>query len=172
MINNLLKTLVYFTVYALIQILILNHIHFLRVATPFLYLYFIVKMPVDISKVQVLMFSFLMGLVIDAFANTPGMHAAACTLAGFCRQPLINLYMGKDLPEGISPSYRAFGYGGFLRYTFSLVIIHHVTLFLIELLTLFDPLFLLIRIFASVLVTTLLICIVEAFNIGTPKSAE
>ncbi len=172
MINNLLRTLVYFTVFALIQILILNNIHFLRVATPFLYLYFIVKMPVDMSKVQVLMFSFLMGLVIDAFANTPGMHAAACTLAGFCRLPLINLYVGKDLPEGISPSFRVFGYGSFLRYTLSLVVIHHVTLFVIESLTLFDPLFLLIRILASVLVTTLLICIVEAFNIEAQKSGE
>ena len=58
-------------------------------------------------------FSFLIGLTIDVFSNTPGMHAFACTLAGFIRHSLIQLLMGKDLPEGINPSYKTFGYGGF-----------------------------------------------------------
>ena len=163
---NLLRGLVYFVVLVLIQALILNNIHFLRIATPFLYLYFIIKMPV------VVLFSFLIGLVIDMFSNTPGMHAAACTLAGFIREPLIRFFMGKDLPEGIYPSYKTFGYGGFFRYVLSFVVIQHVTLFLIESLTLFDPLFLAIRIGASVVTTTLLICTIEAFNIETQKSGD
>lgn len=172
MINNLLRGLFYFVVFALIQILILNNIHFLRIATPFLYLYFIIKMPVGASRSHVVFFSFLIGLVIDIFSNTPGMHAATCTLAGFARDPLIRLFMGEDLPEGIYPSYQTFGFGGFLRYVLSFVIIQHVALFLIESLTFFDPLFLVIRIIASVIMTTLLICTVEAFNIESQKSGE
>lgn len=84
----------------------------------------------------------------------------------------IQLLMGKDLPEGINPSYKTFGYGGFFRYTLLFVVIHHVALFLIESLTLFDPLFLAIRIAASVVTTTLLICTIEAFNIGSQKSGD
>lgn len=146
MINSILRGFIYFVVLVLAQVLILNNIHFLRVATPFLYLYFILKLPVGISRTNVVFFSFLIGLVIDIFSNTPGMHAFACTLAGFIRHPLIQLLMGKDLPEGIYPSYKTFGYGGFFRYTLLFVVIHHVALFLIESLTLFDPLFLAIRI--------------------------
>ena len=99
-------------------------------------------------------------------------NAFACTLAGFIRHSLIQLLMGKDLPEGINPSYKTFGYGGFFRYTLLFVVIHHVALFLIESLTLFDPLFLAIRIAASVVTTTLLICTIEAFNIGSQKSGD
>ena len=172
MINNLIRGLLYFVVLVLIQVLILNNIHFLRIATPFLYLYFIVKMPVGSPRDLVVLFSFLIGLVIDVFSNPPGMHAAACTLTGFIREPLIRFYMGKDLPDGIYPSYKTFGYGGFFRYVLSLVVIHHVTLFLIESLTLFDPLFLALRIGASVITTTLLICTIEAFNIETQKSGD
>ncbi|KKB52758.1 rod shape-determining protein MreD [Parabacteroides sp. HGS0025] len=172
MINNLIRGLLYFVVLVLIQVLILNNIHFLRIATPFLYLYFIVKMPVGSPRDLVVLFSFLIGLVIDVFSNTSGMHAAACTLTGFIREPLIRFYMGKDLPDGIYPSYKTFGYGGFFRYVLSLVVIHHVTLFLIESLTLFDPLFLALRIGASVITTTLLICTIEAFNIETQKSGD
>ncbi len=164
---NLLRGLVYFVVLVLIQALILNNIHFLRIATPFLYLYFIIKMPVGTSRDLVVLFSFLIGLVIDMFSNTPGMHAAACTLAGFIREPLIRFFMGKDLPEGIYHSYKTFGYGGFFRYVLSFVVIQHV-----ESLTLFDPLFLAIRIGASVVTTTLLICTIEAFNIETQKSGD
>ena len=163
MINNILRGFIYFVVLVLVQVLILNNIHFLRVATPFLYLYFILKMPVGSSRI---------GLTIDVFSNTPGMHAFACTLAGFIRHSLIQLLMGKDLPEGINPSYKTFGYGGFFRYTLLFVVIHHVALFLIESLTLFDPLFLAIRIAASVVTTTLLICTIEAFNIGSQKSGD
>ena len=160
MINNILRGFIYFVVLVLVQVLILNNIHFLRVATPFSYLYFILKMPVGSSRTNVV------------FSNTPGMHAFACTLAGFIRHSLIQLLMGKDLPEGINPSYKTFGYGGFFRYTLLFVVIHHVALFLIESLTLFDPLFLAIRIAASVVTTTLLICTIEAFNIGSQKSGD
>ena len=52
MINNLLRGFIYFVVFVLIQVLILNNIHFLRIATPFLDLYFIIKMPVGSSRTQ------------------------------------------------------------------------------------------------------------------------
>lgn len=172
MINNILRGLFYFLVFVAIQIWVLNNIHFLRIATPFLYLYFIVKLPVGASQAQVVFFSFLAGLTIDMFTNTPGMHAAACTLVGFIREPLIRFYMGKDLPEGIYPSYKTFGFGGFFRYVLTLVVIHHLALFLLESLTFFDPLFLALRIAASTVMTTLLICTVEAFNIESQKSGE
>ena len=154
MINNLLRGFIYFVVFVLIQVLILNNIHFLRIATPFLYLYFIIKMPVGSSRTQVVFFSFIAGV------------------AGFCREPLIRVFMGKDLPEGIYPSYKTFGFGGFFRYVLSFVLIQHTTLFVIESLTLFDPLFLVVRILSSVVMTTLLICTVEAFNIESQKSGE
>lgn len=169
---NLLRGGIYFVVLVLLQVLVLNNIHFLRIATPFVYLYFIVKMPVGMARDITVLSSFLLGLVVDTFSNTMGMHAAATTLAGFMSGPLIYFFMGKDLPEGIYPSYKSFGFGGFFRYTLSVVVIHHVTLFVIESLTLFDPLFLVIRICGSVVTTTVLICTIEAFNVETQESDE
>jgi len=125
---------------------------------------------VGISRTQILVLSFVTGLIIDAFSNTSGMHAAACTLAGFARDPLLNRFFGKDFPEGIFPSYKAFGYGGFFKYALFFVIIHHTTLFLVESVTLLDPLFFIIRVLGGVILTTLLICTVEAFNMETQKS--
>lgn len=169
---NTVRLLIYFVVLVLVQVLILNNIYFLRLATPFLYLYFIIKLPVGYSPSRVVLLSFLIGLVIDTFSNTPGMHAAACTLAGFSRHLLLKMHRGDDLPETTSPSLKVLGYGGFLQFSFLFVAIHHLTLFLLESLTIFDPLFLLIRIFASVFMSTLLICVAEAFNVETQKNGE
>lgn len=170
MINNLIRGVIYFVVCALLQILILNNIHFLRIATPFIYLYFIIKMPVGTSQSKVIFLSFLMGLVIDIFGNTPGMHAAACTLAGAVRQSLINIFAGKDLPEGIYPSFKTFTYGVYFRYVLFFVLIQNAALFFIESLTFFDPLFLFIRLGASVILTTVLLMAIEGFNLEFQKS--
>ncbi len=169
---NLVRGLIYFVVLVVIQVVLLNNIYFLRVATPFLYLYFIIKMPIGVFRESIILSSFFIGLVIDMFTNTPGMHAAACTLVGFVREPLIHLFMGKDLLEGSYPSYYTFGVGGFIRYVSSIVVLHHVILFVIESLTLFDPMFLVMRIVASVIATVLLVCTIEVFNIDPKKSGS
>lgn len=141
MINNILRSIIYFVVFVLLQVLFLNNIHYLRIATPFLYLYCIIKMPIGVSRTGVLIFSFATGLIIDMFSNTPGMHAGACALVGLLREPIIHFLQGEDIADGLYPSYKSFGYAGFIRYVALFVLIHHVTLFLIEALTLFDPVF-------------------------------
>lgn len=172
MVNDFVRNLVYFIVFVLIQVLFLNHIYFLRLATPFLYVYFLLKLPHGIPRTRMLFIAFFTGLVIDAFTNTPGMHAAACTLVGFTREPLIRFFTGKDLPEGVYPSFRTLGYGGFFRFTLAVVTIHHLVLFGIESLSLFDPLFLVVRILGSMIMTIVLICGVEAFNLESQRSGE
>lgn len=172
MINNILRSILYFVVFVMFQVLFLNNIHYLRIATPFLYLYCIIKMPIGISRSGVLIFSFITGLIVDMFSNTPGMHAGACALVGLLREPLIHFLQGEDIADGLYPSYHSFGYAGFIRYVALFVFIHHVTLLLLEALTLFDPLFLLIRVGASVLMTILSICAVELFNFESQKIGE
>ncbi|MDR2389974.1 MAG: rod shape-determining protein MreD [Tannerellaceae bacterium] len=161
---NIVRGLTYFVVFVLIQVLFLNNIHFLRLTTPFLYIYFIIKLPVGYSSMRVTFLSFLLGLVMDTLSNTSGMHAAACTLIGFVRPYIIELFMREDLPENLYPSYKSFGYGNFIRFTLVLVVLHHLALFLIESLTLFDPLFLALRIPGGIVLTMLFICMVESFN--------
>jgi len=165
MIKSIFKLAVYFVFYVALQVLLLNNIHLFNIATPLLYLYVILKIPVHISRSQVIVISFLLGIVMDIFFNTLGMHAAACSLAGMFRNPIMYSFTEKELLEEATPSYQTLGVGAFIRYASSLVIIHHVALFCIESISLFDPVFLLIRIFACVLLTALLIFIVEAFHI-------
>ena len=171
MIKSIYKIGVYFLFYVAIQVLMLNNIHLFRIATPLLYLYVIVKMPTNITRSKAIIISFMLGIVMDIFTNTLGMHAAACALAGMFRDPIMYSFSGKELLEEVSPSYRTLGVRAFMKYVFLLVAIHHIALFSIESISFFDPVFLLLRIFACMILTTLLIFIVETFNIER-KSGE
>ena len=62
MINNLIRGLLYVIVFVLLQVLFLNNIHFLRIATPFLYLYVILRLPLGESRSGILLFSFFLGI--------------------------------------------------------------------------------------------------------------
>ncbi|RRD58885.1 rod shape-determining protein MreD [Tannerella forsythia] len=166
MIKNLFRISVSFIVFVALQVLVLNHIHLFHLVTPFLYLYIILKIPLSLTRAQVLWVAFLTGLTIDIFSNTLGMHAAACTLIGLIRNPLLRAMLDRDIVEDASPSYTSIGAVSFMKYTFGTVLIHHLTLFLIESVSLFDPLYLSLRIVSSVVLTSFCIFIVETFNLG------
>jgi rod shape-determining protein MreD len=144
---------------------LLNNIRLFGIATLFLYVYVIIKVPINVTRSKMIIISFLLGLIMDMFTNTLGMHAAACVLAGFFREPLMKAYTEREMLEEGVPSSQRLGWNAYIKIVLSVVILHHVTLFLIESLSLFDPLFLLLRIVASVILTSLCIFIMESFNI-------
>ena len=76
MITDTLYKIFWFIGLVLLQVLILNHIHILGIATPFLYIYFIIKLSSGVSRNVVMLWAFLLGIIIDIFSNTPGMNAA------------------------------------------------------------------------------------------------
>jgi rod shape-determining protein MreD len=165
MISTWTKGIIYFLSCLLLQVLIFNNIYFLRMATPFIYLLFIIKLPLGTPKPFIILISFLMGFAIDMFSNTPGIHAAACTLTGFCRPFIIEWqFIGKDKPEVGAPSFALFSKWGYFRYLTTLTLIQNIMLFLVESFTHFDPLYLLIRVVGSTLLTVLLLFAIESLN--------
>jgi len=164
---------VYTIVFVLLQVLVMNNIHLFGIVTPIIYLYVILILPVDLSRSSVILVSFLLGLIIDVFSNTFGMHAAACSFIGFIRSPLLERFVDmRELQEGSVPSYKAFGYIKFMRYTLIIVAIHHVSLFIIEAFSFFQPGTMIVRMLSSILLSTLLILVIEAFNISKVKNGE
>ena len=99
--NSWLRYFFLFIVVVFLQVTIGNSIHLLGVAIPFLYIYFIIRLPLSLSVNWTLTLAFILGLVIDIFSNTPGMNALACTVVAFLRKPILNLYTprGEDYSE-------------------------------------------------------------------------
>ena len=78
----MLKRLGLFVVFVLAQTMVLGRIHLFGYATPLVYVYFVSMFPRSYPKWSILLWSFVMGLTIDIFSNTPGVAAASLTLLG------------------------------------------------------------------------------------------
>ena len=98
----------------LLQVLILNNVHIAGYATPFLYIYFILKFNSGTSRNELMLWAFFFGLTIDVFSDTPGMNAAATVLLAFLRPSLLRLFTPRDNQDNLVPSFKSMGITPFL----------------------------------------------------------
>lgn len=116
-----------------IQILILNQIHLGGYITPFFYPLFILLLPFQTKGYVVLLLAFFTGLAVDMFSNSLGMHAAATLFMAFFRPGIIRLLSIKtEFEPEVEPRIHVMGKVWVLTYTVILLLIHHLSLFLIE----------------------------------------
>jgi rod shape-determining protein MreD len=133
MINRIIRYGILFLILILVQVLILNNIRFNGYINPYIYILFILLLPVEIPSWLLLLISFGTGLIMDYFSGTPGLHSSATVLAGFARPYALRLISPRDGYEpGVNPSMMIYGFRWFLTYTLFIVIIHHTALFYLE----------------------------------------
>lgn len=164
MTSNWLKQLISFIVLILLQVLVFNHISFWGYATPFLYIYFIIKMPIGTSRYLLMIVAFLLGFIIDIFCNTPGQNAAACVFAAFIRRPVQSLFFAHEDFDHFTPSIAILG-SSFMKYACVIVFLHHSTLIWISSFSYFNFHTIALRIISSVVLTCILVFAVEGFTV-------
>jgi len=90
-------------------------------------------LPFNTSKYFVLLLGFILGLSIDIFSNTPGIHASATTFMAFIRPSVIRILFNRESTEKQDlPPVSSIGLSLFTEYTIILVLAHHLFLFYIE----------------------------------------
>ncbi len=113
------------------QIAIFNNMNLFGFVTPFPYILFIMLFPVNGNKYGLLVASFFLGLTMDLFLNSGGVHAASCLILAFFRPSIFKFSFGLSyeyqtvkINDSLSPE----------RFSFILlsVVIHHFTLFILE----------------------------------------
>ncbi len=117
----------------LIQVLLLNQVQFSGYINPYMYILFVLLLPVSTPKYALLLLGFLMGITIDIFMNTPGMHASATVLIAFIRPYILNLISSREMDKSEYPGLKQYGFRWFLYYTSFMVLTHHLFYFYIEL---------------------------------------
>lgn len=160
-----------FAVLILLQVLVFNQISIFGLATPFLYIYFLLKLPVGRNVFYVIIMGFLMGFIIDIFLNTPGINAAASTIIATLRQPLLRLFFTKDESEDHIPSIYATP-APFIKFAIAMIVIHQTALYSLESLSLFNPQILLLRWAASIALTLVLLFALDGFMFKTFTANE
>ena len=164
MIINYLHKIGWFICLVLLQVLILNNVHIAGYATPFLYIYLILKFESDVPRNALMLWAFFLGLAVDVLSDTPGMNAAATVLLAFLRPSLLRLFTPRDNQDNLVPSFKSMGITPFLKYTTASVFIHSLALLSIEFFSFSGIWLLLLRVALCTVLTVTCIVAVEGIR--------
>ena len=144
----------------LFQVLVLNKLNVSTYIHPYVYPMFIILLPFETPRWMILPLAFAVVFSIDMFNNTAGMHAAACVFIAFARPWLIKRYTPiSGFDNVIAPSLSELGVVWFALFTLTVIFIHHSIYYFLQVFWMNDVGYLLLKIFLSTLVSTLLIVI-------------
>lgn len=133
MINLVVRNIFRMIFLVAFQVAILNNIRMGGFINPYLYVLFILLLPFETPKWLLLISAFALGLSVDIFSGTPGLHSAACVFMAFCRPGVLGLVSSRQEYEpGIQPLIRDLGFKWFFSYSLILVSVHHLILFYLE----------------------------------------
>lgn len=132
MIQVLIKYAIMFISLVFFQVLILNQVQFSGYANPYIYVLFILLLPLSTPPYLMMLLAFLIGLVVDIFSNSLGLHAASSVLIAFIRPVVIRLISDREEDRSDYPGLFQNSFGWFISYVGILVVIHHFALFYLE----------------------------------------
>lgn len=164
--NLIVKNIVRLIVILLIQLFILNNIPPLhQFIVPYLYFVFLLWLPFRITRMTLLFVGLLLGLLVDMFYKTPGLHAAASLLIAFIRPFVIGLLLPKETTEwgNDEPSRYTMGPMPYTTYIIMLTLLHHFYLVYLEWMQFGSFFYFLGKVIATSLVSLLLILIADLF---------
>ena len=115
----------------LLQVLLFDQLQLLGVCHPYIYILCLLMMPITLPHSADMIIGAVVGLIMDIFCNSLGVHTASCIFIMFIRPYLIGAIVNdKDrLNEQIT--LRTLGMEALLKYTVILVLAHHLMVFLL-----------------------------------------
>ena len=147
----------------MIQVLVCNNISILNVATPFIFIYVIMRLPLTMNQNWMMIIGFIAGLIIDIFSDTAGMNALACTILSAIRNSIVKLYVThEDEITDPNPSVDTLGPVTFIKYLFTMTFVYCLTITFIEAFTLRNALLSVYRAIGSTLLSFVIIWGVDA----------
>jgi len=129
----LISSITGFFVYFLVQGFVLKNLVIFDTAFCFLYVFYILLLPLEIKSIPLMVIAFLMGMSIDMFYDSLGMHTASLVAMAFVRNTWIHMIIptgGYD--ENVQLSVLNMGTGWFFTFSLPLIFLHHFIFFYID----------------------------------------
>ena len=120
-----------FIILVLVQVLIFSHINFMGYINPYIYILFIILYPANNNRTLFIFLAFLLGLCVDVFSDSGGVHAAACVTIAYIRPVFLKFSFG-TVYDYQSIKFDQIDFGNKLTYFSALIFIHHLIMFFLE----------------------------------------
>ena len=130
--------------------------------TIYVYPLIIILMPLSTSRSAVLVLAFIIGLVIDYFYQTLGVHASALVLIAFLRPYILSLLEPRGgYRADNAPNSSNYGLSWFLSYSAIMLMIHLLTYFSIDAFSLLFIVKIIVNTVISFIASYLIICLYQ-----------
>ena len=159
---DLLKRALLFIIFCLAQAMVFNRIHLFNCATPLFYVYFVAGFERNYPKWGIILWSFMLGLTVDIFSNTPGVAAASLTLIGAIQPYYFELFVPRDSVDNLRPGMHTIGPVKYAYYITVLVLLYCLVFYTLETFNFFNWQEWLMNIGGSALLTLVLILTFES----------
>lgn len=161
--KSVISYILLLVILVLIQAVLFNHIVLFNSAVCLIFIYFLIKLPLDISPNFMLTLGFLLGLCVDILSDTPGLNALCCTILASLKKPVFFAYeQHDDQKRSISPSIGTMGFFNFSKYVFSLSAIYALLAFFVEFVNFTDVVQILIKAGTSTAFTFIVILAIDS----------
>lgn len=157
MIRILFKYTVMFVSLVLAQVLIFNQVQFGGFFNPYVYILFVILLPLSTPRYLVLILAFALGFIIDVFSNSLGVHSAATVFIAYMKPLVIRIISNREDDKSDYPGLHQNKLIWFLSYVTIMVLLHHLLLFYLEVYTFANFLNTLFRVVLSSLFSIIVI---------------
>ena len=162
------RNIVRFIGLVLIQALILNNINFLGYINPYIYILFIILFPIKNNRLLFIFLSFLLGLTLDMFLDSGGVHAAACVTIAYIRPIVLKFAFGATYKHQ-TVKFSTTEFGQRFSYFSILILIHHLFVFSLEVFNTSQIILILTKTLLSGIFTLILCLLLIIFFSRKPK---
>jgi hypothetical protein len=121
-----------FFLYLFLQVIFLKNAVLFHTAFCFLYIGFLFRIPVEFGRLWLIVISFLLGILVDIFYDSLGLHALASVLIGYVRNHWLTLLTPQGGYDSNSVPGLSYGFQWYLTFSVPLILVHHLILFYVE----------------------------------------
>ena len=114
------------------QVMVFNNIHFANIVSTYPYVLFILLLPSNTNNALALVIAFVLGITVDFFSDSGGMHAAACVPIAYIRPFILRTVGTESKKDSYTPTIKHLGFNRYLTYATIMVLLHHTILFMLE----------------------------------------
>ncbi|MFY0593211.1 Rod shape-determining protein MreD [Roseivirga sp.] len=131
--RNTIILIASFAVLIPLQIFVFQNFVFFNLGFCFIYLLFLLSLPLETSIIAGMCIALVTGLLIDIFYQTLGIHAAAGVFMMFLKPYWLKLNVPRSGYEaGRLPLIREYGLGWFIFYALPLILVYTLAVLFIE----------------------------------------
>jgi hypothetical protein len=141
----------------LVQVLIFNQVQLGGFLNPYVYILFVILLPLSTPRYLVLILAFLLGFIIDIFSNSLGVHSAATVFIAYMRPLVIRITSNREDDKNDFPGLHQNKLTWFVGYVAIMVVLHHLLLFYLEVYTFANFLNTLVRVILSSIFSIIII---------------